>query len=112
MSNHKPGVVCYQCPECKMRSASDGYRIGVTDGERLEREVIVAWLRSLGDTRTPLGAALSANAAAIERGDHIDGLREGGGATRSSLGNRPPHLSDDDLLGLGDNCYEREVHDE
>ena len=44
MSSHKPGVVCYQCPECKMRWI-DGYRIGVADGERLEREAIVAWLR-------------------------------------------------------------------
>ena len=66
-------------------------REGHRRGRRDEREAIVAWLRSLGDTRTPLGAALSANAAAIERGEHIDGLREGGGATRSSLGNRPPH---------------------
>ena len=26
----------------------------------------------------------------IERGEHLDGLREGGGATRPSLGDRPP----------------------
>lgn len=63
---HRPNVVCYQCPECKMRSASDGYRIGVTDGERLERAAIVAWLRSVGGT-------LNVWADQIERGEHLRG---------------------------------------
>ncbi len=63
MSKRKPGVVCYQCPECKMRSASDGYRIGVTDGERLERAAVVAYLR--WHDRGSLSAA------AIERGEHL-----------------------------------------
>ena len=74
-------------------------REGHRRGRRDEREAVVAWLGQSG-------MFLSGVADAIERGEHIDGLREGGGATRSSLGNRPPHLYDDDLLGLGDNCYE------
>lgn len=71
MSNHKPGVVCYQCPECKMRSASDGYRIGVTDGERLERAAIVAWLRE-----RHIGVGAWAAADDIERGEHLEAADE------------------------------------
>lgn len=71
MSNHKPGVVCYQCPECKMRSASDGYRIGVTDGERLEREAIVAWLRGLSKPNRIGGLVTLDLADQIERGEHL-----------------------------------------
>lgn len=70
MSNHKPGVVCYQCPECKMRSASDGYRIGVTDGERLERAAIVAWLRGREVDEEVWVADL------IESGEHLRGNDE------------------------------------
>ena len=73
MSNHKPGVVCYQCPECKMRSASDGYRIGVTDGERLEREAIVAWLRFVDNGGVEQRTFWSWAADDIERGEHLRG---------------------------------------
>lgn len=70
---HKPGVVCYQCPECKMRSASDGYRIGVTDGERLEREAIVAWLRKWAGDIGYRAIVAWLVVIAIERGEHLRG---------------------------------------
>jgi len=67
MAHSDPSIICYQCPECKMRSSSDGYRIGVIDGEGIERKAIVEWLRSYNYQTA--GTLLAANA--IERGEHL-----------------------------------------
>jgi len=71
-------------------SSKDVYYEGCLDGQMAERAAIVAWLRfnDVVDIDPDLTLVF---AGCIERGEHLDGLREGGGATRPSLGNRPPH---------------------
>jgi hypothetical protein len=92
-----------QCKQCggtihPYECGSDGccgecnYHAALTSSAAMtERGSIVAWLRSTARPNLTSGLALLDVADLIERGAHIDGLREGGGATRSSLGNRPPH---------------------
>lgn len=71
-------------------SSKDVYYEGCLDGQMAEREAIVAWLRGMEFIDRVEHVLSKRIADWIERGEHLDGLREGGGATRPSLGNRPP----------------------